>query len=108
MVGHSGVIPAVVKAVETTDACLGRVGETVKRLGGVLLVTADHGNAEQMYEQDGTSPHTAHTTNPVPFVVSDPAAKLREDGELQDLAPTVISYLGLTKPLQMTGENLCT
>ena len=107
MVGHSGVIPAVVKAVETTDACLGRVVETVQRLGGVVLVTADHGNAEQMYEQDGTSPYTAHTTNPVPFVVTDPAAKPREGGELQDLAPTVISYLGLTKPLQMTGQNIC-
>ena len=108
MVGHSGVIPAVVKAVETTDACLGRVIETVQRLGGVSLVTADHGNAEQMYEEDGTNPHTAHTSNPVPLVVTDPDAKLREDGELKDLAPTVISYLDLTKPLQMTGQNLCT
>jgi 2,3-bisphosphoglycerate-independent phosphoglycerate mutase len=108
MVGHSGVIPAVVKAVEATDACLGRVVETVQRLGGVLLVTADHGNAEQMYEENGTSPHTAHTANPVPLVVTDPDARLRNDGELKDLAPTVISYLGLTKPLQMTGENICT
>jgi 2,3-bisphosphoglycerate-independent phosphoglycerate mutase len=107
MVGHSGVIPAVVKAVETTDACLGRVVETVQRLGGVLLVTADHGNAEQMLEEDGTSPHTAHTSNPVPLIVADPDAQLREDGELQDLAPTVLSYLGLTKPLQMTGQNIC-
>ena len=108
MVGHSGVIPAVVKAVETTDACLGEVVETVQRLGGVTLVTADHGNAEQMYEEDGTSPHTAHTSNPVPLIVTDPDATLREDGELRDLAPTAISYLGLTKPLQMSGENLCT
>jgi 2,3-bisphosphoglycerate-independent phosphoglycerate mutase len=108
MVGHSGVIPAVVRAVETTDACLGRVVETVQRLGGVVLVTADHGNAEQMYEEDGTSPHTAHTSNPVPLVVTDPDTRLRDDGELKDLAPTVISYLGLTKPLQMTGQNLCT
>ena len=108
MVGHSGVIPAVIRAVETTDECLGRVVETVQRIGGVALVTADHGNAEQMYEEDGTSPHTAHTSNPVPFVVTDPGAKLREDGELQDLAPTAISYLGLTKPLQMSGQNLCT
>ena len=108
MVGHSGVIPAVIRAVETTDECLGRVVETVQRLGGVALVTADHGNAEQMYEEDGTSPHTAHTSNPVPFVVTDPDVKLRDDGELQDLAPTAISYLGLTKPLQMSGQNLCT
>jgi 2,3-bisphosphoglycerate-independent phosphoglycerate mutase len=108
MVGHSGVIPAVVQAVETTDACLGRVVETVQQLGGVTLVTADHGNAEQMYEEDGTSPHTAHTSNPVPLIVTDPDSTLREGGELKDLAPTAISYLGLTKPLQMTGENLCT
>jgi 2,3-bisphosphoglycerate-independent phosphoglycerate mutase len=107
MVGHSGVIPAVVKAVETTDACLGRVVETVRGLGGVVLITADHGNAEQMLEADGTSPHTAHTTNSVPLVVTDPDASLRAGGELQDLAPTAIAYLGLTKPLQMSGENLC-
>jgi 2,3-bisphosphoglycerate-independent phosphoglycerate mutase len=107
MVGHSGVIPAVVKAVETTDACLGRIVETVQRLGGVALITADHGNAEQMYEEDGTSPHTAHTSNPVPLIVTDPEAQLREDGELSDLAPTIIAYLGLTKPLQMTGRNIC-
>jgi 2,3-bisphosphoglycerate-independent phosphoglycerate mutase len=107
MVGHSGVIPAVVKAVETTDACLGRVVETVERLGGVTLVTADHGNAETMLEDDGTSPHTAHTSNPVPLIVTDPDARLRDDGELQDLVPTAIAYLGLTKPLQMTGQNVC-
>ena len=107
MVGHSGVIPAVVKAVETTDACLGRVVETVQGLGGVVLITADHGNAEQMLEADGTSPHTAHTTNSVPLVVTDPDANLPAGGELQDLAPTAIAYLGLTKPLQMSGENLC-
>jgi 2,3-bisphosphoglycerate-independent phosphoglycerate mutase len=107
MVGHSGLIPAVVKAVETTDACLGQVVGTVQRLGGVTLVTADHGNAEQMYEEDGTSPHTAHTSNPVPLVVTDPGAQLRDDGELSDLAPTILAYLGLTKPLHMTGRNIC-
>ena len=107
MVGHTGVIPAVVRAVETVDRCLGRVVETVQRLGGVLLITADHGNAEQMLEADGTSPHTAHTSNPVPLIVTDPAARLRDGGELKDLVPTAISYLGITKPLQMTGENLC-
>jgi 2,3-bisphosphoglycerate-independent phosphoglycerate mutase len=106
MVGHTGVIPAVVQAVETADACLGRVVETVERLGGVALITADHGNAEQMLEDDGESPHTAHTTNRVPLIVTDRAASVR-DGELSDLAPTVIAYLGLRKPLQMTGENLC-
>jgi 2,3-bisphosphoglycerate-independent phosphoglycerate mutase len=107
MVGHTGMIPAVVQAVETTDACLGRVVETVERLGGVALITADHGNAEQMLEADGTSPHTAHTSNLVPLIVTDPDARLRGDGELSDLAPTVIAYLGLRKPLQMTGRNLC-
>jgi 2,3-bisphosphoglycerate-independent phosphoglycerate mutase len=107
MVGHSGVIPAVVKAVETTDACLGRVVETVERLGGVCLVTADHGNAETMLEADGTSPHTAHTANPVPLIVTDDTASLRDGGELSDLAPTVIAYLGLKKPLRITGKNLC-
>jgi 2,3-bisphosphoglycerate-independent phosphoglycerate mutase len=106
MVGHTGVIPAVVQAVETADACLGRVVETVERLGGVALITADHGNAEQMLEQDGQSPHTAHTTNRVPLIVTDPATTV-EDGELGDLAPTVIAYLGLRKPLQMSGRNLC-
>jgi 2,3-bisphosphoglycerate-independent phosphoglycerate mutase len=106
MVGHSGVIPAVVQAVETTDACLGRVVETVERLGGVALITADHGNAEHMLEDDGKSPHTAHTTNRVPLIVTDAGASVH-DGELSDLAPTVIAYLGLRKPLQMTGENLC-
>jgi 2,3-bisphosphoglycerate-independent phosphoglycerate mutase len=107
MVGHTGVISAVVKAVEMTDACLGRVADTVERLGGVTLVTADHGNAEQLLEPDGVRPHTAHTTNPVPLIVTDRAASLREGGELKDLIPTALAYLDLTKPLQMTGKNLC-
>jgi len=107
MVGHTGFIPAVVKALETTDACLARVVETVERLGGVTLITADHGNAETMLEPDGQSPHTAHTSNPVPLVVTDREARLREGGELKDLVPTALAYLGLTKPLQMTGQNLC-
>jgi 2,3-bisphosphoglycerate-independent phosphoglycerate mutase len=107
MVGHTGVIPAVVKAVETTDACLGRVADAVERLGGVALITADHGNAETMLEPDGVSPHTAHTTNPVPLIVTDAAASLREGGELKDLIPTALAYLGLTKPLQVSGKNLC-
>ncbi len=77
MVGHTGVIPAVVRAVETVDACLGRVVEAVERRGGVCLVTADHGNAEELLEPDGTSPHTAHTTNPVPLVVTLDGAELR-------------------------------
>ena len=106
MVGHTGVIPAVVKAVETADACLGRVVEAVTALGGVCLVTADHGNAEQMLEPDGVSPHTAHTTNLVPLLVTEKGLKLSEHGELSDLAPTILGLLGFAVPLQMSGENL--
>jgi 2,3-bisphosphoglycerate-independent phosphoglycerate mutase len=106
MVGHTGVIPAVVKAVETVDACLGTLLGAVERAGGVALVTSDHGNGEQMLEPDGTSPHTAHTSNPVPLVLTAPQTELREGGELADLAPTVLALLDLPKPLQMTGRNL--
>jgi 2,3-bisphosphoglycerate-independent phosphoglycerate mutase len=106
MVGHTGSIPAVVQAVQTADACLGRVVEAVDRAGGVCLVTADHGNAEQMLEPDGVSPHTAHTTNPVPLVVTRRGATLRTGGGLKDLAPTALALLGVEKPLQMRGENL--
>jgi 2,3-bisphosphoglycerate-independent phosphoglycerate mutase len=106
MVGHTGSIPATVKAVETVDGCLGEVMAAVEEQGGVALITADHGNAEQMFEADGTSPHTAHTTNPVPLVVTDPDATLRDGGELGDLAPTVLGYLGFKQPLQMTQKGL--
>jgi len=104
MVGHTGVIPAVVKAVETTDACLGRVVEAVERLGGVCLITADHGNAEQELQEDG-SPHTAHTTNLVPLILTAEGLSIR-DGELSDLVPTALALLGYGKPAQMTGESL--
>ena len=106
MVGHTGSIPAVTKAVETTDACLGEVAEAVERAGGVCLITADHGNAEQMLEADGTSPHTAHTTNPVPLILSQEQGSLRENGELSDLAPTILALLGFAQPLQMSGKSL--
>jgi 2,3-bisphosphoglycerate-independent phosphoglycerate mutase len=106
MVGHTGVIPAVIRAVETADACLGRVVDAVQAEGGVCLVTADHGNAERMLEDDGVSPHTAHTTNLVPLILTENGFKLREDGELSDLAPTVLALLGFAQPLQMTGEKL--
>jgi 2,3-bisphosphoglycerate-independent phosphoglycerate mutase len=106
MVGHTGLIPAVVKAVETVDRCLASVLDAVQLAGGVALVTSDHGNAEQMLEPDGTSPHTAHTTNPVPLVVTDEDLRLRDGGELADLVPTILALLDLPKPLQMTGENL--
>jgi 2,3-bisphosphoglycerate-independent phosphoglycerate mutase len=106
MVGHTGSIPAAIRAVETVDHCLGRVVERVTELGGVCLVTADHGNAEQLLEADGVSPHTAHTTNPVPLVVTGHDVSLREGGELADLAPTALHLLGLEAPPEMTGEDL--
>jgi 2,3-bisphosphoglycerate-independent phosphoglycerate mutase len=108
MVGHTGSIPAAVKAVETVDACLAQIVDTVDRRGGISLVTADHGNAEQMLEADGRSPHTAHTTNPVPLVVTDTEVTLTGPGELADLAPTVLGFMGFTHPLQMTGRSLTT
>jgi 2,3-bisphosphoglycerate-independent phosphoglycerate mutase len=106
MVGHTGSIPAVVEAVETVDACLGVVVDAVTRNSGVSLITADHGNAEQMLAEDGASPHTAHTSNPVPLIATDPRLRLVEGGELADLAPTVLSLLGFNQPLQMTGQPL--
>jgi 2,3-bisphosphoglycerate-independent phosphoglycerate mutase len=106
MVGHTGSIPAVVKAVEAADACLGQVVEAVERAGGVSLITADHGNAEQMLEADGTSPHTAHTTNPVPLILTKEGMELREEGELSDLVPTALGLLGFAQPLQMSGKSL--
>jgi 2,3-bisphosphoglycerate-independent phosphoglycerate mutase len=108
MVGHTGSIPAVVQAVETTDMCLGEVVAAVANKGGVALITADHGNAEQMLEPDGTSPHTAHTTNLVPLIVTDPDVTLVDRGELSDLVPTVLRFLGFKQPLQMTGKPLTT
>jgi 2,3-bisphosphoglycerate-independent phosphoglycerate mutase len=108
MVGHSGVIPAVVKAVETVDACLGRVVGSVDALGGVCLVTADHGNAEQMLEEDGKSPHTAHTTNPVPLLVTADGIALRDGGALADLVPTCLELLDVPQPGEMSGTSLVT
>jgi 2,3-bisphosphoglycerate-independent phosphoglycerate mutase len=106
MVGHTGVIPAVIRAVETTDACLGRVVEAVQAAGGVLLITADHGNAETQIDDDGVSPHTAHTTNPVPLIVTLPGIGLCDGGELSDLVPTALDLLGLEQPAEMTGRSL--
>jgi 2,3-bisphosphoglycerate-independent phosphoglycerate mutase len=108
MVGHTGSIPAVVAAVEATDRALGRVVECVESAGGVCLITADHGNAEMMLEADGVSPHTAHTSNPVPLVVTDDRIRLPHVGGLSDLAPTVLGMLGLEIPGDMTGRTLAT
>jgi 2,3-bisphosphoglycerate-independent phosphoglycerate mutase len=106
MVGHTGVIPAVVRAVEEVDARLGEVVEAVHDRGGACLVTADHGNAEQLLEEDGESPHTAHTTNPVPLVVTLEEAVVRDGGTLSDLVPTCLALLGLPSPPEMTGRTL--
>jgi 2,3-bisphosphoglycerate-independent phosphoglycerate mutase len=107
MVGHTGSIEATVRAVETVDACLGRVVAAVEGRGGIALVTADHGNAETMLDERGR-PHTAHTTNPVPLVLTDTNTPMlaQEGGELADLAPTILHLLGLQPPLQMTGKVL--
>jgi len=107
MVGHTGRVPAVTHAVEVADECLGVVVEATHAAGGVCLVTADHGNAEQMLSADGVSPHTAHTTNPVPLILTSSEVTLKEGGELSDLAPTALRLLGLDIPSEMTGGNLC-
>jgi 2,3-bisphosphoglycerate-independent phosphoglycerate mutase len=105
MVGHTGVFEAAVAAVEAVDTCVGRVADAVKDMDGVLLITADHGNADKMYEDSG-APFTAHTTNPVPFCVVGKDCTLREGGRLADIAPTMVKLLGIDKPEQMDGESL--
>ena len=106
MVGHTGILEAAQKAVETVDACVGEVADAVLAAGGVLLITADHGNAEQMVDPVKGTPHTAHTANPVPFVVVSEKAYQAKDGSLQDVAPTVLKLLGIEKPADMTGNSL--
>ncbi len=108
MVGHTGNLKAVIEAVEAVDTCLGWVVGTIERLKGAAIITADHGNCEQMIDPETGAPHTAHTTNPVPFVLCDTQFKgrLREDGALEDVAPTMLDLLGLEKPLEMTGRSL--
>lgn len=105
MVGHTGVISATVKAVETVDTCVGKIVDKVLSQGGVCLVTADHGNAEKMLAEDG-SPHTAHTTNLVPLIITDKTITIREGGILGDLTPTMLDYLNVEKPKEMTGKSL--
>ena len=106
MVGHTGVFEAAVKAVEAVDTCVGKVCAAVKEMEGIVLLTADHGNADKMLEDDGVSPFTAHTPNPVPFVVIGKDCELREGGRLADIAPTMLKLLGLEQPKEMTGESL--
>ena len=105
MVGHTGVIPAAVTAVETVDACLGDVVDAVQGTDGALIITADHGNADHMLEPDG-SPNTAHSLNPVPLVVTIEGLSLRDGGILADVAPTVLALLGVEQPAAMTGRSL--
>jgi 2,3-bisphosphoglycerate-independent phosphoglycerate mutase len=105
MVGHTGVIEAAVKAVETVDECLGEVVKAVHESGGVCIVTADHGNADHMLEPDG-SPNTAHSMNPVPLVITGDVGELRDGGTLSDVAPTVLALLGEKQPDAMAGQSL--
>lgn len=104
MVGHTGVLDAAVKAVETVDACVGRVVDATLEMGGIAMITADHGNAEQMKQEDG-SPMTAHTTNPVPFILCGAGSELRP-GRLADIAPTILDVMGLACPEEMDGQTL--
>jgi 2,3-bisphosphoglycerate-independent phosphoglycerate mutase len=108
MVGHTGRLDAAVKAVETVDGCLGRLSQAIERAGGTLVITADHGNAEMMRDPQTGEPHTAHTLNPVPFIVVNPPAAIASlrDGRLCDVAPTLLDLLGLPKPAAMTGHSL--
>ncbi len=108
MVGHTGVEAAAIKAVEAVDACVGKAVEAIKEVDGQMFICADHGNAEQLLDYETKAPFTAHTTNPVPFILvnADPKYKLREDGVLADIAPTLIELMGLEKPQEMTGTSL--
>jgi 2,3-bisphosphoglycerate-independent phosphoglycerate mutase len=115
MVGHTGNMAACVQAVETVDHCLGRLIESINKAGGTALITADHGNAEYMWDEAG-NPWTAHTTNPVPFILVEgeglkipghgTEVTLRDDGRLADIAPTILDILKLPQPIEMTGSSL--
>jgi len=109
MVGHSGKIEPTIKAVETVDACLARIENAVRAKGGAMLITADHGNAEMMIDPATGGPHTAHTTNPVPFIVISENSKqftLKPNGSLRDISPTILGMLGVDEPKEMTGSDL--
>jgi 2,3-bisphosphoglycerate-independent phosphoglycerate mutase len=107
MVGHSGIMEAAIKAVECLDVCVGRITEALEKVGGEALITADHGNVEQMTDEKTHQPHTAHTTEPVPFVyVGKRDLKVREGGVLADVAPTMLTLLGMDIPKEMTGTSI--
>ncbi len=105
MVGHTGVYEAAAAAVRKVDSCVRRVVDATAKAGGVTLITADHGNADRMLDADGVTPFTAHTTNPVPFIVVGADVRLR-DGRLCDIAPTMLDLMGLEKPEEMDGSSL--
>jgi len=104
MVGHTGDMAATIKAVEVVDECVGKLVEAIHAKGGIALITADHGNADKLTEADG-SIFTAHTTNPVPFIITDKSYKLRK-GSLGDIAPTMLELLEIPQPAEMTGKSL--
>jgi 2,3-bisphosphoglycerate-independent phosphoglycerate mutase len=108
MVGHTGNFEATVKAIEALDVCIGRVVEAIRKVGGAMLITADHGNAEQMRGEDTGQPHTAHTTDPVPFIYvgAQPVSEMAQTGTLADVAPTMLYLMGLDKPSEMSGDAL--
>jgi len=106
MVGHTGVFPAVIKAVETVDTCVGRFVDAIREVGGEVCITADHGNANKMMDYDNNQPFTKHTTNPVPFIVVSDRVKSVQDGALCDIAPTLLTLAGIDIPAEMTGKNL--
>ena len=107
MVGHTTVIDATVKAVEVVDECVGKIYEAVKKVNGTLLITADHGNADKMLDENGKA-FSAHSTNPVPFIITNKNCELREGGNLGDITPTMLELLGVEQPQEMTGKSLIT
>jgi 2,3-bisphosphoglycerate-independent phosphoglycerate mutase len=106
MVGHTGNLAAATAAIEVLDECIGRLTTAIQAIGGELLITADHGNAETMHDPESNQPHTAHTLNPVPVVYLGRQARLRDDGSLQDIAPTLLAMMGVAQPAAMTGQSL--
>ena len=109
MVGHTGNLPAAIKAVQTVDACVGKLLEKIRAVGGAAIVTADHGNCEQMWDPIHDCPHPSHTTFDVPLIVVDDRFKgqlLRPGGSLADVAPTLLKIMGLPQPAEMTGQSL--
>ena len=106
MVGHTGNYEATVKAIEAIDACLGRIVAAIEKVGGEMLITADHGNAEMMRNHDTHQPHTAHTTNLVPLIYIGRKLQLANQGVLSDVAPTMLELMGLPQPTEMSGHSL--